>query len=59
MTKTQYLVVGFVAAALIAAYVIVTVTNHDGNGILGILIGWLGGSGVKPVTEAVTKAPGA
>lgn len=57
MGKTQLAVVGLVTVALIAAYVIVTVTNHDGTGLLGALIGWLGGAGVAPAIDKARVTP--
>lgn len=57
MGKAQLAVVGLVTVALIAAYVIVTVTNHDGTGLLGALIGWLGGAGVAPAIDRARVTP--
>ncbi len=55
VTKTPTLVGALVAVALLAAYVTLTVTGHDGSAILGALIGWIGGAGTPAVTQAVTK----
>lgn len=40
-----------IAIALIVAYVVVTVTGGDGNLVLGILGGYLGGAAVAKTTE--------
>jgi len=53
MSNTKLIIGTVVAALLIVAYVVLTVTNHDGNTLLGLLGGWLGGLGVEP---AVNKA---
>jgi hypothetical protein len=45
VNKTSYIVMAVIALGLLAAYVIITVTGHDGTGLLGALVGWLGGSG--------------
>jgi len=56
MARTQ-LVIGFlVAALLIVAYVIVTVTNHDGSGLLGALLGWLGGISLAPAAAKASSS---
>ena len=58
MTKTISLVGAGVAVALLAAYVVLTVTNHDANAILGALLGWLGGVSAPAAAQAVTKGDG-
>jgi hypothetical protein len=55
MNKWQVLTIVPVALALIAAYVVVTVTGSDGNGLLGALLGWLAGGGATAATSN-TKA---
>jgi hypothetical protein len=54
MTKTAYIVGALIAVALLAAYVIITVTDHDGTGLLGALIGWLGGISLPAATQKAT-----
>lgn len=58
VTKTTTLIGAVVAIALLAAYVVVTVTNHDATAILYVLVGWLGGSGTPAVTAAIKKPNG-
>lgn len=58
MTKTTTLVGAIVGIALLAAYVVLTVANHDGSPILYVLVGWLGGSGTPAVTAAIKKPDG-
>lgn len=44
-----------VAVCLIVAYVIVTVTGHDGNALLGILVGYLGGASAERSAQASVR----
>lgn len=56
MNRVQLIIGAIVAAMLIVAYVVVTVTNHDGTALLGILLGWLGGLGLAPAAKAATSS---
>ena len=58
VTKTTTLIGATVGVALLAAYVVLTVANHDGSPILYVLVGWLGGAGTPAVTAAVKKTNG-
>lgn len=58
VTRTATIIGAAVGIALLTAYVIVTVTNHDGTALLALLVGWLGGSSVPAVSSAVTKSGG-
>lgn len=58
MTKTTTIIGAVVGIALLVAYVVVTVTNHDASSLLYVLVGWLGGSGTPAVASAV-KSNGA
>lgn len=58
MTKTTYIIGAVIAVALLVAYVVITVTDHDGTGLLGALIGWLGGLGLPASAKAVTNTSG-
>lgn len=40
-----------VLASLLAAYVVLTITGNDGNALLGVLVGYLGGAGVQKATS--------
>lgn len=51
----QQIMHGLVTLALIGAYVAMTVLNHDGNPLLGVLIGYLGGAGVSQATTSAGK----
>lgn len=39
-----------ITIGLLAAYVVLTVLNHDGTALLGALGGYLGGAGVAAVS---------
>lgn len=56
MSKTQAIVAAAVAVALVVAYVVVTVTGHDGTGLLGALVGWLAGGASQPLVQKATGA---
>lgn len=56
MSKVQLVVSAVVAVALVAAYVVVTVTGHDGTGLLGALAGWLAGGASQPLVQKATGA---
>ena len=47
-TNTAHLIV---ALALLAAYPAVTLSGMDGNPLLGVLVGQLGGRGLTGLTE--------
>ncbi len=53
MTKTTTIIGAVVGVALLAAYVIVTVTGHDASSLLYVLVGWLGGSGTPAVAKGL------
>jgi hypothetical protein len=55
MDKTTAIIGAAITVALIAAYVIVTVTNHDANAVLAALVGYLGGTTTHSVATAVNK----
>jgi hypothetical protein len=38
---------GTISLALVGAYIALTVLNHDGSPILGVLVGYLGAAGVS------------
>lgn len=44
--NVQQVLHGVVVLALIGAYTALTVLNHDGNPILGVLLGYTGAVGV-------------
>lgn len=53
MSSTEVIANAVVAVALIAAYVVLTVLNHDGTAVLGIL----GGQGLSAgIRGVVAKA---
>lgn len=59
MNKTALIIHGVIAVALIAAYVVLTVTGHDGTVILGLLGGQGIGAGIHTVfgTEVNSATP--
>lgn len=51
----QLVVHGLTVVALVVCYTVLSATGHDGNALLGVLAGYLGGAGA---TVAVAKADG-
>lgn len=49
---------GVVAIALIVAYVIVTVTGHDGTALIAALGGQLSGAGIERAVKQAKKVGG-
>jgi hypothetical protein len=46
---TQAIIDAVVTVALIAAYVTMSVTGHDGTAILAVLVGYLGRAGTAAI----------
>lgn len=57
VSRIAYIIAAVIALALLAAYVILTVTNHDGTGLLGALLGWLSGISVPSVAQKIQSGP--
>lgn len=57
-TKITTIIGAVVTVALLAAYVAVTVTGHDGTAILTLTAGWIGGSATPAITSAVKRPEG-
>ena len=55
MTTPQLVCHTAVVLALLAAYVVMTVTGHDATALLGLLAGYIGGAGTAAV---VARAEG-
>jgi hypothetical protein len=51
----QLAIHALIVVALIVAYTVVTVANHDATALLGVLVGYIGGAGSA---VAVAKANG-
>lgn len=51
------LVHGAVALALITAYVVVTLSGHDADPLLGVLAGYVAGAGTQVGLREAGKAP--
>ena len=54
-TNLALILHGVVTVALLAAYVVLTVLNHDGQSVLDVLLGYLGATSVAHSAGSVTK----
>lgn len=56
MNLAALIVHGTVLGVLAVCYVVVTVTGHDGAGLLGVIGGYLGGAGAATIVPTSTPA---
>jgi len=55
MDRTTAIVHGVIVLGLVAAYVVVTVTGHDGTPLLGVLGGYASGAAAPLAITAATR----
>lgn len=56
MSRSALITHTLVLVTLIIGYVVVTVTGHDGTGLLGIILGYLGGATASQATKTVAPS---